>query len=170
MSIKKIIKFPAKSLRNVCKVVDFPLSEEVQQHIVDLRDTLSATSNGAAIASNQVIAEGWNLFVVSPRVVGLPQVAINPHWEPVGSEDNRVSEGCLSVPELWTERNVFSTVLLSYQDESGEQKQMQVQGLAAQVVQHECDHLSGKLIYDFIDRRSRTIILAKAIKNRKAGR
>jgi peptide deformylase len=201
MAVKKIIKFPAPSLRTPCREVPFPLSDEVREHIGDLRDTLSATPNGVALASNQVLAEGWSVFVVKPQVEWPlvrsmsgeppPQVVINPTiseyppheidigptWAPPVQYERELFEyrcfveGCLSVPELnapnphrgyWIE--------MEYWDEEGRKCIYVARGLTARMIQHECDHLAGKLIYDYASKDVQLRVRAEAIRNRKRGK
>ena len=86
MAIRKIIKFPAPSLRTKCVEVDFRpdwfFKAEFNAHLDDLEDTLDATPNGVALASNQIRAEGWRVFVVKPGMTMLPRIVINPTFLP----------------------------------------------------------------------------------------
>lgn len=199
--IRKIIRFPAPSLRPACEPVTFPLSDALAEHLRDLRDTLAATPHGVALASNQVLAEGVRAFVVraglrSPAVASMspesrdgtqpfPEVVINPSWRPYppreidwgpGVEaaalaDAGYVEGCLSVPELsltLPERQYWAE--LEYQDEEGKTFVHVCRGLGARIVQHECDHLDGRLIWDLADRKTQARVRAEAIKNKKRGR
>ncbi len=193
MAVRKIIKFPSPSLAVPCREVQFPLSEELREHIRDLRDTLDATANGVALASNQIVPEGWRVFVVKPDVwvpgvpsvnrAQLPLVVINPTWtvypphqideilvHHYGREHFDFVEGCLSIPEVGEKiRRQFWTEM-EYQDETGAKLVYIGAGLGARIIQHECDHLDGRLIVDHLDDRKRIFIRNQAIKNRKAGR
>ena len=198
--VRKIIKFPTPSLRVPCKAVTFPIAPELQNHIRDLKDTLAATPHGVALASNQVLAEGHRVFVVKPEVewplvrsmAGSPppQVVINPiisdyppheidigpTWAPPLYEKELYEykcfvEGCLSVPELnapnpkrgyWIE--------MEYQDEEGKKCVYVARGLTARMIQHECDHLEGKLIYDYANKDVQLRVRMEAIKNRRKGK
>lgn len=173
--VRRIIKFPAPSLRVLCREVSFPLTEELQQHIRDLKDTLAATPNGVALASNQVAAEGHRVFIVKPGL-SLPEVVINPTWRGVDAlgeglcRVKYLDEGCLSIPEHQTKIHRNSLILAEFQDETGVKHVQEVLGLASQIVQHECEHLDGKLLLDHADRKTQVRVRAEAIRNRKRGK
>ena len=192
--IKKIIKFPAPSLRNPCKLVEFPLSDEMKGHLNDLRDTLNSTPNGIALASNQIAAEGHRVFVVRPTVdwplvrsmsgESVPEVVVNPvihqylpheiDYSPTFHRDlydyKCFVEGCLSVPELNAPNEREYWIEMTYNDEEGYDCVYIAKGLTARMFQHEVDHLDGKLIYDYADKKVQLAVKQQAIKNRKAGR
>jgi len=172
--IRKIIKFPAPSLRLKCADVDFKsdwfFKTEFNAHLDDLEDTLDATPNGVALASNQIRAEGWRVFVVKPGMTMLPRIVINPTYTRESVDIGKIDEGCLSVPELWVKVPRYDKVVVSFYNERGEPKELTVDGISAQVIQHECGHLDGGLIYDLIPKRLQIETLRRAIQNRKAGR
>ena len=166
--VRKIIKFPAPSLRVPCKAVSFPLTPELSEHISDLKDTLATTPHGVALASNQILAEGHRVFVVRPGLNlpkvksmsgedSLPEVVINPKWEvyPPHEIDTQhpydwpehagFVEGCLSIPELSMPHVRQYWVEMEYQDEEGRTHVTIARQLAARIIQHECDHLDGIL-------------------------
>jgi peptide deformylase len=192
--VKPIIKFPKPSLRLRCKEVSFPLTPELSEHIRDLRHTLAATPNGIALASNQIATEGHRVFVVKPDVlvpavatmqqrgmVKMPEIFINPKWEvyPPHEIDTHpydwpehaaFVEGCLSVPELAMPHVRQYWVEVEAQDEDGSRFVWIGRALGARIVQHECDHLDGKLLLDYADRKKQFQIRTEAINNRKKGR
>jgi len=174
MAIRKIIKFPAPSLRLKCADVDFKsdwfFKTEFNAHLDDLEDTLDATPNGVALASNQIRAEGWRVFVVKPGMTMLPRIVINPTFLPDEEFTGKIDEGCLSVPELWAKVPRYDKVVVSFFDERGEPKELRVEGISAQVIQHECAHLDGGLIYDLVPKRLQIETLQRSIRNRRAGR
>jgi peptide deformylase len=179
MAIRKLIRYPAVSLRSTCKPVDFATVDKkaLSEHLNDLRDTLAATPNGAALASNQIIPQGWRVFAVRPRPGGaedgnrLPEFVINPEYTPSRTvKPLMLDEGCLSVPELTIQIERALRVALTYQDVNGDKHILVVSGLDAQIVQHECEHLDGKLIIDYADKRTQVRVKQEAIKNRKAGK
>ena len=150
----------------------FPLSETVLKHVSDLKETLAATPNGLALASNQILAEGWSVFVVRPGN-GLPEVVINPTWRRGPPEARAMEEGCLSIPELdLVHFNVmrYPQVWLAWDEDEMKPSGTDLVGLPAQIVQHECDHLDGKLVYDYLPKQLQLSVRRVAINNRKAGR
>lgn len=171
--IKKIIKFPNPSLRRECAWVKLPLSQEILDHIQDLKDTLAATPNGIALASNQIIENGYRIFVTRPGT-GLPEVVTNPRWRLVPDESTvvRINEGCLSIPELNTMAARQSHIYFTWGDITLDSETVAVKftGLEAQIIQHECEHLNGGSLTDHISNKDYIKLRAEAIKNRKAGK
>ena len=74
-------------------------------------------------------------------------------------------EGCLSIPDIRVEIERPAEVTVRYLDRDGEQREVEAQGLLATAVQHELDHLDGKLIIDYMSRLKRDIIIRKFKKN-----
>lgn len=167
--VKKIIKFPIPSLRKICVPVTFPISDIIQQHIVDLRDTLAVTPHGVALASNQIAADGYRLFVVRPNACELPEVVINPEFIEVSEEKRQAHEGCLSVPELWTNTSVPVWAIVVFRTMDNSEIKVRISGLAAQIFQHEQRHLNGKLLYDVVNKKMQLSVYSEVIRNRKKG-
>jgi len=152
VTVRAILKMGDPRLLRVAEPVNRFSSPELRSLVQDLRDTMSAAS-GAGLAAPQI---GVNLQVVvfgsgqvNPRYPDAPPVAptvlINPLLTPLGDEEQLDWEGCLSIPGLrgFVPRWQF----LRYQgfDEHGVAIDRCVEGFHARVVQHECDHLWGKL-------------------------
>ena len=124
----------------------------LHQLIADMRETMAAV-NGAGLAAPQI---GVNLQLVifgstapNPRYpdrpIVPPTVLINPVITPLGLEEEEDWEGCLSVPGLRGVVPRFSRIRYTGVDETGQPIDRTVDGFHARVVQHECDHLIGKL-------------------------
>lgn len=169
MAIRKIIRYPAPSLKDPCTPVSFPLSAELLEHIGDLKDTLAATPHGAALASNQILGRGFRVFVVKEGY-GLPTVAINPTWQECGLSFSREMESCLSIPEMSMPLERFNEVEISYTDVDGKDQRLRCSGFMARIVQHEVDHLNGKLLADRLNTKDRARLRVRAFNNRKMGR
>ena len=168
----KFVKYPLPTLRKPCKDVEIPVWEVVKHHIDQLTFALANTPNGVALASNQLIENGWRVFVVKQGLdVDLPQVVINPSWEP--TEDSTVitkEEGCLSIPHFGALIPRYSKVRLTYYDERGDGNSYNVLSeLGSRIVQHECDHLAGKVIIDHLDKKSQIKAYNDILRRRKRG-
>lgn len=162
--VRKIIRFPNPSLKSECAWIRD--EKEIVEHIQDLKDTLAATSNGIALASNQILEKGFRVFVVKPGTK-LPEVCINPRWSLAhGSQLWRPEEGCLSIPELRTRSSRQSRITFSCDLKN----HMTLEGIESQIVQHECEHLDGKSLADHLSQRELTKLRMEVIRNRKAGR
>lgn len=144
MTAKEIIEYPAASLRKPTRLVNqWPLTEEVLEHIRDLESTLKSLPGALAIASNQITEEGWRIFLDRDGV------KINPFIEDVENEELELgSEGCLSFPGVFIYVRRHKKVTLSFTDIDGLYKRVTVTGMKAREYQHECDHLNGKLFID----------------------
>jgi peptide deformylase len=152
MSVREILKMGDARLLRVAEPVPAFDTPELHALIADMRDTMAAV-NGAGLAAPQI---GVNLQVVifgstarNPRYpdrpVVPPTVLINPVITPVGAQEEEDWEGCLSVPGLRGVVPRWSRIRYTGFDETGQPIDRTVDGFHARVVQHECDHLVGKL-------------------------
>jgi peptide deformylase len=157
MSVREITVVGNPILRQPTRPIDPEelAGPEVQQLIDDLIDTRRA-ANGAGIAANQI---GSDLRVaiaevdgVNPRYPYKPpiprMVMVNPVIEPVGDEMVEINEGCLSVPDLRGNVMRHVEVRVRYLDREGVEHDEVKRGLTAGTIQHEVDHLDGKLFLD----------------------
>ena len=152
MTVREILKMgDARLLRLAEPVQDFD-TPELHALIADLQDTMAAV-NGAGLAAPQI---GVNLQLVifgstavNPRYPERPlvprTVLINPVITPLGTTEEDDWEGCLSVPGLRGVVPRWSRIRYTGLDEKGTSIDRTVDGFHARVVQHECDHLIGKL-------------------------
>ena len=152
MSVREILKMGDARLLRMAEPVTAFDTPELQALIGDLRDTMAAV-NGAGLAAPQI---GVNLQVVifgslavNPRYPDRPlvppTVLVNPVITPLGTEQDEDWEGCLSVPGLRGVVPRFSRIRYTGFDVQGQPIDRTVEGFHARVVQHECDHLIGKL-------------------------
>ena len=152
MSVREILKMGDARLLRVAQPVTAFDTPELHQLIAEMRETMVAV-NGAGLAAPQI---GVNLqFVIfgstaiNPRYPDRPlvppTVLINPVITPLGPEEEEDWEGCLSVPGLRGLVPRWSRIRYTGFDEKGQPIDRTVDGFHARVVQHECDHLIGKL-------------------------
>jgi peptide deformylase len=152
MSVREILKMGDARLLRVAEPVPAFDTPELHALIADMRDTMAAV-NGAGLAAPQI---GVNVQVVifgsigrNPRYpdrpVVPPTVLINPVITPWGAQEEDDWEGCLSVPGLRGVVPRWSRIRYTGFDEMGQPIDRTVDGFHARVVQHECDHLVGKL-------------------------
>ena len=152
MTIRDILKMGDVRLLQVADAVQVFDTPQLHDLIADLRETMAAV-NGAGLAAPQI---GVNLQVVifgskslNPRYPDRPQVPptvlINPVITPLDSAEEEDWEGCLSVPALRGVVPRWSHIRYTGFDEMGQPIDRTVDGFHARVVQHECDHLVGKL-------------------------
>jgi peptide deformylase len=152
MTVRDILKMGDARLLRVAEPVQTFDTPELNALIADLHDTMAAV-NGAGLAAPQI---GVNLQLVifgstavNPRYPGRPlvprTVLLNPHITPLGAEEEDDWEGCLSVPGLRGVVPRWSRIRYTGFNEKGTPIDRTVDGFHARVVQHECDHLIGKL-------------------------
>jgi peptide deformylase len=152
MTVREILKMGDPRLLRVAQPVREFGTRELQQLVADMRDTMAA-ANGAGLAAPQI---GVDLQLVifgsdqpSPRYPDAPPVPrtvlLNPTITPLGGEEEEDWEGCLSVPGLRGMVPRWRRIRYSGFDEQGRPIEREVEGFHARVVQHECDHLVGKL-------------------------
>ena len=152
MTVRDILKMGDARLLRVAEPVQAFDTPELHALIADMRETMAAV-NGAGLAAPQM---GVNLQVVifgstarNPRYPDRPlvppTVLINPVITPLGPEEEEDWEGCLSVPGLRGVVPRFASIRYTGFDEKGQPIDRRVDGFHARVVQHECDHLIGKL-------------------------
>ncbi|MEK7344089.1 MAG: peptide deformylase [Pseudomonadota bacterium] len=152
MSLRDILKMGDARLLRMAEPVQAFDTPALHALIADMRETMAAV-NGAGLAAPQI---GVNLQVVifgsaarNPRYPDRPlvpqTVLINPVIVPLGPDEEEDWEGCLSVPGLRGVVPRWSRIRYTGVDERGQPIDRTVDGFHARVVQHECDHLIGKL-------------------------
>jgi len=152
MTIHTILKMGDPRLLRMAQPVGTFNTPELHSLVADLLDTMAA-ANGAGLAAPQI---GVDLQVVifgtdapNPRYPEAPvvprTVLVNPVITPLGDEEEDGWEGCLSVPGLRGVVPRFKRVRYTGFDQYGDAIEREVEGFHARVVQHECDHLLGKL-------------------------
>lgn len=152
MTVREILKMGDARLLRLAEPVQAFDTPELHALIVDLQDTMAAV-NGAGLAAPQIgVNQQLVIFgstAVNPRYPDRPlvprTVLINPVITPLGPEEEEDWEGCLSVPGLRGLVPRWSRIRYTGFDEKGTPIDRTVDGFHARVVQHECDHLIGKL-------------------------
>ena len=151
MAIREILKMGHPILLEVAKPVEKFNTSELDSIIEDMIDTMKE-NDGAGLAAPQ-IGLGMQLVIFGfdsneryPEADQVPfTVLINPVITPVGDEEEDGWEGCLSVPGLMGVVPRFKKIRYQGKDQHGNEIDREVDGFHARVVQHECDHLIGKL-------------------------
>ena len=152
MSVREILRMGDARLLRVAEPVAAFDTPELHALIADLRETM-ATVNGAGLAAPQIgVNQQVVIFggtAVNPRYPDRPlvppTVLINPVITPLAPEQEEDWEGCLSVPGLRGMVPRFACIRYTGFDALGTPIDRTVEGFHARVVQHECDHLLGKL-------------------------
>ena len=156
--VKDIILYPSKILRAQCTQVKLFDSPVVRLIGDQLRPTLPHLNHGVALAANQ-IGHTVRMFAQRPELcpLGVPEVLVNPSYEAL-SDAIPMGEGCLSIPGHGATMMRYPEVRLIADDLEGAIVSVTLSGVAAQAVQHEIDHLNGKLIVDSLSRDERNAL------------
>lgn len=172
--ILPIVAYGSPILRKVCAEIT-PTFPNLEKLIADMWETMYA-SNGVGLAAPQ-INKGIRLFVVDstqifqnqdnedkgkyPDEPGMKQVFINAHIKEFDGDDWSYNEGCLSIPKIREEIIRPEEVVLEYMDENFILQTRRFIGITARVIQHEYDHIEGKLFIDYLKPLRKKILQGK---------
>lgn len=167
MAIREILIWPDPRLLEVSQPVE-QIDDEIKTLVADMLETMY-DADGVGLAAPQV---GVQKRVVVIDIYGAeadrpsgeePLVLINPVFE---HKEGELSweEGCLSVPGETGSVTRSAKVRVRYLDVEGNEQVLEAEGLKAVALQHECDHLDGKLFVDYLSRLKRNVIRRKMLK------
>ena len=164
MAKLKILEFPDPRLRTKATPVDV-VDDELRRLIDDMFETMYEAP-GIGLAATQVDVHKRLLAAdVSPDK-SEPHVLINP--EIIQKDGVTVTdEGCLSVPGYYEEVERAEHIRVRFLDRNGDTQEMEAEGLLAVCIQHEMDHLDGKLFVDYLSETKRQRIRKKLEKERR---
>ena len=151
MTVRAILKMGDPRLLAIARPVERFATPELRELVADMFDTMHA-ADGAGLAAPQIgvdlqlVIFGFERNDRYPDAPPVPRtVLVNPQVEPIGSDEEEGWEGCLSVPGLRGIVPRFARVRYRGFDVDGRPIEREAEGFHARVVQHECDHLIGKL-------------------------
>jgi len=163
-----IVTVPDPVLRKISAPVE-RIDGELRQLMDDMLETMYAAP-GVGLAAVQV-GVPRRLLVLDVAEEGeepRPLCLVNPEIVTLGPEMRLHEEGCLSIPDVHVEIERPSTVTVRYVDREGAAQELAAEGLLATVLQHEINHLDGKLIIDFLSSLKRDIVVRKLKKQARA--
>ena len=163
MAVLPIVKFPDPRLRQPTVAVA-EVTDEIRNLVADMADTMYA-ANGAGLAAIQV-GRFERIYIVDAAVAGgreedPPVVFINPEILWLSDETESKDEGCLSFPTIFVpvKRSLRARVRAIGLD--GQPFEVEGEGLYARAMQHEGDHLTGRLLVDFVGPLKKQMIKRK---------
>jgi peptide deformylase len=170
MAVRPILRFPDPRLRQISKPVT-SFNEELAKLVTDMKDTMYL-AEGAGLAAIQV-GEPLRLFIIDPEVAGRsaedpPLVVINPEILSLSEEEQTGDEGCLSFPGIFVPVKRGMRARVRAQDLEGKSYEIEGAELFARALQHENDHLQGRLLVDMVGPVKRQIIKRKMRKENEA--
>ena len=164
MAKLKILEFPDPRLRTKAAPVEV-VDDDLRTLIDDMFETMYAAP-GIGLAATQVDVHRRLLVADVSADQSEPQVLINPE---ILEKDGVIvsDEGCLSVPGYYEEVERAEHIRVRFLDRQGDPQEMEAEGLLAVCIQHEMDHLLGKLFVDYLSEAKRQRIRKKLIKERR---
>ena len=162
MALLNILCYPDPRLHLVARPVAV-VDERIRRLVDDMIETMHA-SEGVGLAATQVDVHERVIVMDTSEQHDQPVVLINPHivWR---SEEMAVAEeGCLSVPQVYDRVERHARVTVQALNRAGQPLEMAAEGLAAVCVQHEMDHLVGKVFVEYLSPLKRDRIRTKMLK------
>jgi peptide deformylase len=163
--ILEILEYPDPRLRTTAKPVE-TVTDETRKLIDDMFDTLY-NAPGIGLAASQVNVHKQIVVMDLSEDKSEQRVFINPEIEVLDGDYEDMQEGCLSVPGFYEEVSRIEHCMIRALDRNGEPYEIEARGLLAVCIQHEMDHLNGKLFVDYLSSLKRTRIRKKLEKLHK---
>ncbi len=172
MALRSILRFPDPKLRQRSEEIG-EITDDVRQLVADMGETM-ADANGAGLAAIQV-GVPLRLFIVDGQVTGgeensPPKVFINPELVEISDEAQTGDEGCLSFPGIFVPVKRGMRAKIRARDLDGNVFEAEGEELFARALQHETDHLNGRLLIDQVGPVKRELIKRRLRKDLEAER
>jgi peptide deformylase len=167
MAILTILEFPDPRLRTVARPVDpAGLDAGFQRLLDDMFETMYAAP-GIGLAASQVDVHQRFMVIDVSEEKNDPRVFLNPQILSREGEQ-ACQEGCLSVPGIYADVKRAERITVRALDRHGQPFELAADGLLAICIQHEMDHLDGKLFVDYLSPLKRDMVKRKLAKQRRA--
>jgi peptide deformylase len=165
MAILEILVYPDERLRTVAKPVK-SVDDRIRQLVKDMLETMY-DANGIGLAATQVNVHEQVIVMDLSEERDSPLVLINPSIVERNGEQV-YDEGCLSIPEYYAPVKRAEHIKITAMDEQGEIFELEAEGLQAVCIQHEMDHLAGKVFVDYLSRLKQDRVRKKMVKRARA--
>ena len=162
MALLQILRYPDPRLHIVAKPVA-SVDTRIQTLITDMLQTMYE-AKGIGLAATQVDVHERLIVMDVSEERDQPLILINPQLVWTSAETHLNEEGCLSVPGIYDGVERFDAVTVSALDEHGTSRVLQAEDLLAVCIQHEMDHLMGKVFVEYLSPLKRNRIKKKMIK------
>ncbi len=164
MAILPILQYPDERLHKIAKKIE-RIDDSVRKLARDMAETMYAAP-GVGLAATQVDKHIQLIVIDVSETHEDLKVFINPELLECSGE-NKHEEGCLSVPGIYEKVTRAERVAVRALDEHGKPFTLEAEGLLAVCIQHEMDHLRGKVFVEYLSHLKQTRILAKLKKHRR---
>jgi len=164
MTKRTILTIPDTHLREVCAPIA-NVDDDIRALADDMLQTMyDAPGIGLAASQIGVLKRMFVLDVAKDDEPSAPMVFINPEITAFSDEMSVYQEGCLSIPDFYEDVERPAAVKVAYIDKNGDPRELEADGLLATCIQHELDHLNGKLFIDYLSKLKRDRVLKKFTK------
>jgi peptide deformylase len=158
----EILRYPDPRLHTVAKPVA-QVDERIRKLVADMLETMY-DAQGVGLAATQVNVHERVIVIDTSEERNQPLVLINPRIVAASAEHKAWDEGCLSVPGIYDKVDRPASVRIAALDEHGVEREIEADELLAVAVQHEMDHLAGKVFVEYLSPLKRNRIKAKMLK------
>ncbi len=165
MSLLPILCYPDPKLNTVAKPVQ-AVDGRIRQLIADMLETMY-DANGNGLAATQVDVHERLIVIDTSEQHNEPLVLINPEITWASTEKMLNEEGCLSVPGIYDGVERAASIEVSAMDSDGKSRTIKAEGILAVCIQHEMDHLLGKVFVEYLSPLKRNRIKTKMLKSRR---
>ncbi len=165
MALLPILCYPDPKLHTVAKPVQ-QVDARIKTLIEDMRETMY-DANGIGLAATQVDVHEQLVVIDVSEQRNEPLVLINPEITWASAEKQVSDEGCLSVPGIYDGVERSLAIKVSALDGEGRQRTIEAEGVLAVCIQHEMDHLLGKVFVEYLSPLKRNRIKTKMLKSRR---
>jgi peptide deformylase len=162
MSLLSILRYPDPRLHTVAKPVA-AVDERIRRLVDDMLETMYA-NDGVGLAATQVDVHERVLVMDTSEARDAPRVLVNPELIALSDEMAVAEEGCLSVPQIYDKVQRHARVTVRALGRDGAPVEFEAEGLEAVCVQHEMDHLMGKVFVEYLSALKRDRIKTKMLK------
>ncbi|MCJ0765848.1 peptide deformylase [Variovorax terrae] len=162
MALLSILRYPDPKLHTVAKPVQ-AVDARIKSLIADMLDTMY-DANGIGLAATQIDVHERLIVIDVSEERDQPLVLINPEITWASAERHISEEGCLSVPGIYDGVERAAAVKVKALDGEGQLRTLEAEGLLAVCIQHEMDHLMGKVFVEYLSPLKRNRIKTKMLK------
>ncbi len=162
MALLNILQYPDPKLHKVAKPVAV-VDARIKTLVADMFETMYE-AKGIGLAASQVDVHERLIVIDTSEERNAPLVLINPELVWTSDETHLNEEGCLSVPGIYDGVQRFDAVKVKAQDGEGQTRTLDADGLLAVCIQHEMDHLLGKVFVEYLSPLKRNRIKKKMLK------
>ena len=162
MAKLQILRYPDPRLHTVAKPVA-RVDARIRQLVADMLESMYA-ADGVGLAATQVDVHERVIVIDTSDARDDPRVLINPEIVARSDEMTFADEGCLSVPLIYDKVSRHAKVMVRSLDRDGTAQQFEAEGLLSICVQHEMDHLLGKVFVEYLSQLKRDRIKTKMLK------